>query len=80
MSTAVISLRTDETVKKKFDRFCDELGMNTSTAINMFIRECVRNRELPFRPSLRSEIPTKELREAIKEADDMASGKIRTKK
>jgi DNA-damage-inducible protein J len=35
-------------VKKQFDKFCRQVGMNTSTAINLFVREVLRNKRLPF--------------------------------
>jgi DNA-damage-inducible protein J len=38
----------DTEVKKQFDDFCHQVGMNTSTAFNMFVRAVLRERRLPF--------------------------------
>jgi DNA-damage-inducible protein J len=38
----------DENVKKQFDAFCTEVGMNTSVAINLFAKAVLRERRIPF--------------------------------
>jgi DNA-damage-inducible protein J len=38
----------DSEVKNQFDEFCAKVGMNTSTAFNMFARAVLRERRLPF--------------------------------
>jgi len=38
----------DPDVKKSFDEFCASVGMNTSTAINLFARAVLREKRLPF--------------------------------
>jgi DNA-damage-inducible protein J len=38
----------DEDVKKQFDTFCENVGMNLTTAMNMFMRAVIRTRQLPF--------------------------------
>ena len=48
MSQAIFSVRMDESLKKQFDLLCQEFGMNTSTAINIFARTVVRERRIPF--------------------------------
>ena len=48
MSQATFSVRMDESLKKQFDSLCQEFGMNTSTAINIFARAVVRQRRIPF--------------------------------
>ena len=45
---AVFSIRMDESLKRQFDYLCQEFGMNTSTAINIFARAVVRERKIPF--------------------------------
>ena len=45
---AVFSIRMDESLKRQFDYLCQEFGMNTSTAINIFARTVVRERKIPF--------------------------------
>ena len=48
MAQATFSVRMDEVLKKQFDELCQEFGMSTSTAINVFARAVVRQRRIPF--------------------------------
>lgn len=48
MAQATITARVDEDDKKLFDAFCSDVGLNTSTAINMFVKAVLRERRLPF--------------------------------
>jgi DNA-damage-inducible protein J len=48
MAQATLSIRMDETVKKQFDAFCSEVGMNTSVAVNLFAKAVLRERKIPF--------------------------------
>jgi addiction module RelB/DinJ family antitoxin len=41
----------DPDIKRQFDGFCAEVGMNPSTAFNMFARVVVRDKKLPFEVS-----------------------------
>ena len=44
MAQATISARIDEKDKQAFDNFCSDVGLNTSAAINLFIKaEIVNN-------------------------------------
>lgn len=38
----------DEDIKKRFDAFCDDIGINTSAAVNMFARTVLREQRIPF--------------------------------
>ena len=48
MAQATITARVDEDDKRLFDAFCSDVGLNTSTAINMFVKAVIRERRLPF--------------------------------
>jgi len=48
MAGVNVTVRLDENVKRDFDVFCENVGINVTTAFNMFIRATLRNRELPF--------------------------------
>lgn len=48
MSQTTLSIRMDENVKKQFDAFCSEVGMNTSVAINLFAKAVLREKKIPF--------------------------------
>ena len=48
MEQATLSVRVDSNDKKSFENFCNNTGMNVSTAINMFIKAVLREQKLPF--------------------------------
>ena len=48
MAGVNVTVRLDENIKHDFDSFCESVGMNITTAFNMFIRATLRTRELPF--------------------------------
>ena len=51
MSSVNVTFRVDEELKKQADLLFSELGMNLSTAFNIFLRQSVREQQLPFRVS-----------------------------
>ncbi|WP_443743246.1 type II toxin-antitoxin system RelB/DinJ family antitoxin [Sutterella sp.] len=69
MSSVNVTVRMDSDIKAQVEELYTSLGMNMSTAINMFVRQCLRERQLPFQPSLN--VPNQETIEAIKEAKEM---------
>ena len=48
MESSNLSVRVDVNDKKSFEQFCANVGMNVSTAINMFIKAVLREQKLPF--------------------------------
>ena len=44
-----MTFRTDSRIKNEFCRFCADVGMNATVAINMFMRATIAQQELPFR-------------------------------
>ena len=52
MTASVLSVRVDSSIKDSFAELCEELGMTSSVAVNMFMRQMLRERSLPFVPSL----------------------------
>lgn len=52
MAQTTLSIRMDENVKKQFDAFCSEVGMNTSVAINLFAKAVLREGKIPFEISV----------------------------
>ena len=80
MSNAMnMSFRVDKNLKKQADELFKNLGMNTSVAINMFLTQCVREQALPFTPNMIAPEPSVELKEALKEVEDIESGRIKVK-
>lgn len=55
MAQTTLSVRMDEKLKKDFDAFCSDVGMNTSVAINLFARAVLRERRIPFEISVGSD-------------------------
>ena len=48
MALATITARVDEKDKANFDSFCSNAGLNTSTAINLFVKAVLRENRIPF--------------------------------
>lgn len=55
MAQTTLSIRMDEDVKKQFDAFCSEVGMNTSVAINLFAKAVLREGRIPFEISVKED-------------------------
>lgn len=51
MQGSVLSVRVESEVKEAFASLCEELGMTASVAVNVFIRQMIRDQALPFVPS-----------------------------
>ena len=45
---AQVNIRIDDGLKEKADFLFDELGLNMTTAINMFVKQAVRQGRIPF--------------------------------
>lgn len=48
MAQATITARVDVRDKIDFDAFCSNVGLNTSTAINLFVKAVLRENRIPF--------------------------------
>jgi DNA-damage-inducible protein J len=48
MSQTNINIRMDETVKQQAESLFSELGLNMTTAFNIFVRQAIRQRKIPF--------------------------------
>ena len=69
-STTNISIRMDADLKAQADALFSELGMNLTTAFNIFVRQSLREGGIPFEISLSK--PKKETIEAMLEAERIA--------
>ena len=78
MATVNMSIRMDTELKKQADAMLSDMGLNMTTAMNMFLRQVVRQGRIPF--EIATDIPNAETVAAIKEMDDMLSGKIPAKR
>ena len=48
-TTSNISIRMDSDLKAAAEALYEELGMNLSTAFNIFVRQSLRERGIPFK-------------------------------
>ncbi|MCI9597230.1 MAG: type II toxin-antitoxin system RelB/DinJ family antitoxin [Firmicutes bacterium] len=48
MAQATLTARVDERDKANFDAFCSNVGLNASTAINLFVKAVLRENRIPF--------------------------------
>lgn len=78
MATVNMSIRMDTELKKQADAMFSDMGLNMTTAMNMFLRQVVRQGRIPF--EIATDIPNAETLAAMKEMDDMISGKIPAKR
>jgi len=62
-----INIRIDNNLKKEAESLFNELGMNMSSAINVFLKQAVREQKIPF--EIRREYPNYETKMAIAETD-----------
>ena len=69
-NTTNISIRMDADLKARADALFNELGMNLTTAFNIFVRRALREGGIPF--AVRLEQPNKETVAAILEAERIA--------
>jgi len=67
-NTTNLNIRIDEDLKRQADAIFSELGLNMSTAINMFLRYSVRYGGIPF--ELRIEKPNAETLAAIDDVNN----------
>lgn len=69
MVTTNLNIRTDKAIKDQAEQIFNELGLNMTTAINMFLRTTIREQGIPF--ELKLNIPNEETEAAIKEGRKM---------
>ena len=48
MAQATVSARIDSKDKESFDKFCSNVGLSTSAAIYMFVKNVIQERSMPF--------------------------------
>ena len=70
-NTTNISIRMDSDLKAQADELFAELGMNITTAFNIFVRQSIREGGIPFEVKLGK--PNKMTIAAMKEAERIAN-------
>ena len=69
MATTNINVRVDSELKKSAEELFDDLGLNMSTAITMFLRSAVSHEGIPF--EVKRQIPNAETKAALAEYAEM---------
>lgn len=57
MATINLNVRTDKDIKDRAELIFNDLGLNMTTAINMFLRTAIRENGIPF--TLRLDTPNR---------------------
>ena len=65
MATTNLNIRTDKAIKDQAEAIFNELGLNMTTAINMFLRTTIRENGIPF--DLKLDTPNEITASAIEE-------------
>jgi len=69
MSKVATNISIDEDIKPKAQAMLAEFGLDLSTAVNMFLRQMLREKAIPF--EIRWEVPNADTIAAIREAEEM---------
>ena len=71
MSATNLNIRTDKEIKNQAEEIFNELGLNMTTAINMFLKTVVREYGIPF--ELKLDVPQETAAESALESKKMLS-------
>lgn len=76
MGQTTLNVRMDEDLKRRFDSFCAEVGMNASVAVNLFVKTVIREQRIPFEITA---APNQDTRAAIEETEkDLKSRNLKS--
>lgn len=75
--TSVINVNVPIEVKEEANNIFNSLGLNMSTAINMFLKRTIYERGIPFEVKQQ---PSSDFLDTCKELYDMENGRIEFKK
>ena len=70
MESTNLNIRTDKAVKAAAEKIFEELGMNMTTAVNIFLRQTIRENGIPF--ELKLSVPNETTAAAIEEGRRIA--------
>jgi DNA-damage-inducible protein J len=66
MSETRLSVRVDNTIKSNAEAVFNELGMNMSTGINIFLTRVAKSQSIPFALTLDGDLLDARMRETVK--------------
>ena len=72
-NTTNLNIRTDKDIKLAAEKIFEELGLNMTTAVNIFLRQSIRSNGIPF--ELKLDIPNEVTAAAIEEGRRLADDK-----
>ncbi len=70
MAKVSTNISIDADVKKEAQALFADFGLDLSTAINIFLRQSIRENSIPF--SIQREVPNADTIAALKESEEMA--------
>ncbi len=71
MATTNLNIRTDKEIKDQAEAIFNELGLNMTTAVNIFLRTAIRENGIPF--ELKLDVPNEVTASAIEEGRKIMS-------
>ncbi|MCM1307667.1 MAG: type II toxin-antitoxin system RelB/DinJ family antitoxin [Butyrivibrio sp.] len=72
-NTTNLNIRTDKDIKLAAEKIFEELGLNMTTAVNIFLRQSIREHGIPF--DLKLDTPSATTAAAIEEGRRLAEDK-----
>lgn len=75
MSQAVISFRVDESLKKKMEATCKNMGLSMTAAFTLFATKVTREQRIPFEISADPFYSDEHMELLAQRADDMKHGR-----
>lgn len=79
--TTIINFKTDKKVKIKAQKVAEEMGLNLSDVLNIYLRGFIKVKEIHISLNKDESNPSDELLEAVKEArKEYKSGKMKSHK
>lgn len=70
MNSVNVTIRVDKDVKKQAEVLFNDLGLNLSSAINMFLHQAIAEQAIPFKPSKNQEMKYASRSELMKAAEE----------
>lgn len=70
MADTNINIRTDKNIKAAAEKIFEELGLNMTSAVNIFLRQTIRENGIPF--ELKLNTPNEETIKAIEDGRKLA--------
>ena len=70
MNSINVTIRVDKDVKKQAEILFHDLGLNLSSAINMFLHQAIAEQAIPFKPAKKQEMKYASRSELMKAAEE----------